>query len=193
MPFACALALTSAGPAFAQERPALKRHEVALSGLAGYALTGYDYYDSTIDDVTAWGLGGEYAYRVTQHLRVGVEGSRIVLTRLRLDDHYGGVWTATPFVGLTWGSGLIQGGVRAGFGLAYGGRRPVNGVPDREGPGYDAQLLGELAICGSSVDVVGRLGVRFIHTSWDAPRAHIYPTDLPLGMMFVSLGARWKL
>jgi hypothetical protein len=59
--------------------------------------------------------------------------------------------------------------------------------------GYDAQLLGELAICGSTLDVVGRLGARFTYTSWDAPLGHVYPEDLPLGMAFLTLGARWKL
>lgn len=172
-----------------------KAHELALTALGGGGITSHDYYDGGYDSLYVWGAGVEYAYRLSPHLRIGGEGSRISLQKQtgESDPTYGGLWTATPFVGLSWGHGTLQGGVRLGFGFAHGGRRSKNNVPDREGAGFDAQLLGELALCGSSFDLIGRFGLRYTRTSWDAPLAHLYPNDLPVGMAFLTLGGRWKL
>lgn len=194
---ACAVALSATSAASAQDAPLAtssskepKRHELGATALGGLGVTDYDYYDGSIETVYAWGVAAEYAYRLGRRLRVGVDGGRTALSDGR---PYGDVWTATPFVGLQWGSGLVQGGVRAGFGFAYGGRRAVPGVPDRHGAGWSTEIAGELALVGHEADAFARIGFQYARTSWSAPLAHLYPTDLPVGFAFVTLGARWKI
>jgi hypothetical protein len=190
----CAVAVSIVSAAHADDGAPYKHHELGMSGLVGYGITGYDYYDSTLESVGAWGLGFEYAYRLSPHFRVGGEGMRTAFGRKGLDEAtYATLWNATPFVGATWGSGAIQGGVRLGVGFAYGGRTDRPAVSDRHGPGADAHLLGELAACGPNFDVFARLGFRFTYTSWDAPHADFYPTDFPVGMLFASVGGRLKI
>lgn len=198
---ATGLALSIAAPASAQtiveppstpEAESPRRHELAATVLWGLGRTESDYYDRLPETAIAFGLTGEYGYRFARFFCVGAEGAGIAINNSQ--GALGSLWSAMPFVGLHFGSRSIEAGLRAGVGFAYGGREEVRNITDRSGAGVAAQAFAEIAVLGSTVDFIGRLGVRYTRVAWsNEPAQVLYPTDFPAAIAFASVGARFKL
>jgi hypothetical protein len=182
-----------ASPAPAVSAPVeSKRHELALATITGVGWPMADTYEGIHELLLQAGVGAEYGYRITRHVRVGAEGTgSVVTTGERQRGHF---FTGMPWLGLHFGGPSFELGLRAGFGVAQGGRVGVERNPDRTGWGTTWQLVAEATMVGESVDFFGRLGVRRTYTSWEHdPPNNMVPSDLPLTTVSLSLGARWKL
>lgn len=179
--------LPSTAAAASDEPP--RRHSIGVSGGGGLFVASKEYYDDTFRMLRAGRVGVDYEYRVTPNLRVGLEGAGLFL--FGRERAAATLWTASPTLGLHWGDGTIQGGVRLGVGAVYGTRFTREHAP---GTGATADLMGELAWVGSRFDVVGRAGFRYITMWWhEDPKTAFYEDEF-YGLGFVAtLGVRVKL